>query len=213
MRIDFWFDPVCPFCWVTSRWINRIAPARDLTVTWRPISLLFKNEMEDGHPFYERARRTTDLLRVVEAVRAGDDEARIGALYTEFGRHIHNHQQFDFDVAAALATVGLDTRYAEALTDESLDDAIRAAMAEGLALTGPDVGTPLIALDTGTGRVGFFGPVITELPNLEDSLDLWDGFVKLVGKPVFFELKRTRTDSPTPPPESVLDAEPAPASV
>lgn len=208
MHIDFWFDPACPFCWATSRWINRVAPHRDLGVTWRPISLLFKNELEPGHPFYERTRRTADLLRVVEAVRAGGDEATIGALYTEFGRHIHNRQQPDFDVAAALESVGLDPAYADALTDESYDPAIKASMAEGLALTGPDVGTPLIALDTSAGRVGFFGPVITELPSVEDSVDLWDGFVKLTDKQVFFELKRTRTVAPTPPPESILDAEP-----
>ena len=112
-------------------------------------------------------------------------------------------------MAAALTAVGLDPAYAGALTDESHDETIKASMAEGLALTGPDVGTPLIALDTPDGRVGFFGPVITELPSVEESVDLWDGFVKLVGKPMFFELKRTRTVAPTPPPESVLDAEPS----
>lgn len=209
MHLDFWFDPACPFCWATSRWVNRVAPERELDVTWRPISLLFKNELDADHPYYERTRRTADLLRVVEAVRAADRSDRIGALYTEFGRHIHNRGELDFDVAAVLATVGLDATFADALTDASFDDAIRTSMAEGLALTGDDVGTPLLAIDTGGGRVGFFGPVIVELPDLATSLELWDGLVKMVSVPAFFELKRTRSVAPTPPAESVLDDEPA----
>lgn len=211
MHLDFWFDPICPFCWETSRWVNRVAPHRNLSVTWKPISLLFKNEMGADNPFYERAAHTRDLLRVVEAVRADGQGDRIGALYTELGRRIHNRGETDFDVADALAAADLDRSFAAALTEERWDDAIRASMEEGLALTGPDVGTPLIALDDGAGgRVGFFGPVIIELPELEASLELFDGFLRMVRTPGFFELKRTRTDRPTPPDEAVLNAEPAP---
>lgn len=170
MHVDFWFDPVCPFCWVTSRWLNQVTPHRDLDVTWRPISLLFKNEMDADHPFYVKARRTTDLLRVVEAVRAAGNADAIGRIYTEFGRHIHNREEFDFDVRPILAAVDVDADLADALNDPSWDDAIKDAMAAGLALTGDDVGTPLIAVDGPAGRVGLFGPVITELPDLEASL-------------------------------------------
>lgn len=206
-NIDFWFDPVCPFCWITSRWINRISPERDLHVTWRPISLLFKNELARDDPFFVKARRTTDLLRVVEAVAAAGHGAAVGRLYTEFGRHIHNRGEFDFDVADSLRSAGLDPAFAVAEGDETWDAHIRSSMAEGLALTGNDVGTPLIAFDTAAGRVGFFGPVITELPDLETSLTLWDGIVKMAAVPGFFELKRTRTVAPTPPSETVLDTE------
>ncbi|CAN5560005.1 Rv2466c family mycothiol-dependent reductase [soil metagenome] len=210
MHVDFWFDPVCPFCWVTSRWLNRVAPHRDLDVTWRPISLLFKNEIDEDHPFYAKARRTTDLLRFVEAVRAAGHEDAIGRIYTEFGRQIHNRQEFDFDIRPILTGAGLDADLATALDDSSWDAAIKDGMAAGLALTGDDVGTPLIAVDGSAGRVGLFGPVITDLPELEASLELWDGFVKMAGTAGFFELKRTRTESPTPPDESVLDAQIAP---
>lgn len=205
MNVDFWYDPGCPFCWVTSRWINRVAPHRDLQVNWRSISLLFKNDPPEDSPFHGAVSRTRDLLRVGEATRDAGHADRIGDLYTEFGRRIHNRGERDFDVAAILDELGLDESLAKALDDPQWDDAIRASMAEGLALTGDDVGTPIIAVDGRQGRVGLFGPVITELPNLDDSLDLWDGFVKMVDTPGFYELKRTRTHGPTAPPEDALD--------
>lgn len=205
MNVDFWYDPGCPFCWVTSRWINRVAPHRDLQVNWRSISLLFKNDPPEDSPYYAAIARTRDLLRVGEATRDAGREDRIGELYTEFGRRIHNRGERDFDVAAILDELGLDESLAKALDDPQWDDAIRASMADALALTGDDVGTPIIAVDGRQGRVGLFGPVITELPNLDDSLDLWDGFVKMVDTPGFFELKRTRTQRPTAPPEDALD--------
>lgn len=208
MQVEFWFDPVCPFCWMTSRWLVSVAPERDLDITWRSISLLFKNQMGEDHPFYARASRTRDLLRVVEAVRAAGHGDRIGALYTEFGRHIHMRQNPGFDEAAVLASLGLDAGLASAAQDESWDDAIRSSMDDGLALTGNDVGTPLIAVTGKRGRVGLFGPVITEYPDHDDALDLWDGFVKMVDTNGFFELKRTRTSMPNFPDESVLGPQP-----
>lgn len=207
MRVEFWFDPVCPFCWATSRWLHRVRPQRDLEIEWRSISLLFKNEMEEGHPFFEKAGRTRDLLRVVEAVRAGGRADRIGHLYTEFGRHIHHRGELDFDVAEVLERVGLDRSFASALTEPSWDDAIRSEMADGLGLTGPDVGTPLIAVDTAHGRRGLFGPVITEVPDDDDAVVLWDGFLALASTRGFYELKRTRTSAPELVDESVLDGQ------
>ena len=208
MNVDFWFDPICPFCWATSRWINRVAPHRDLEINWLPISLLFKNDIQDSSdPFFVKASRSRDLLRVVEAVRAAGHGDRIGDLYTEFGRQIHHRGNLDFDLAAVLEHLGLDVGFVSALDEASWDDAIRTAMADGLALTGPDVGTPLIAFDRPLGRVGFFGPVITEVPGDDEAVELWDGFLKMVDTPSFFELKRTRTHAPTLVDESVLDAQ------
>ena len=201
MDVTFWFDPACPFCWMTSRWIRSIAPARDLQVDWQPISLLFKNDMGPDHPFFAGASRTRDLLRVVEAVRADGHADRIGDLYTAFGRFIHHEGRPDFDVAEVLASLGLDPGLASALDDESWDGAIRDAMAVGLGLTGTDVGTPLIAIDApGGGRVGFFGPVLTEFPAGEAGLRLWDGYVAMITTPGFYELKRTRDRPPEQPP-------------
>lgn len=196
MNVEFWFDPICPFCWMTSRWLDSISDERDLDITWRPISLLFKNDLTEGQPFFESARRTRDLLRVVESVRTAGLDERIGDLYTEFGRRIHHEGVTDFDVADILMGLGLDPSHAEALDDESFDDAIRDGMADGLALVGDDVGTPIIAVDGAAGRVGLFGPVITKMPSIEAGVKLWDGFMLMVDTEGFFELKRTRTDAP-----------------
>ena len=203
MNVELWFDPACPFCWVTSRWLNSVAPHRDLDVTWRPISLFFKNDPPEDSPFHASTKRTRDLLRVVEAVRHAGHGDRIGELYTELGTRIHNRGELDFDVAEVLEGLGLDAGLADALDDPTWDDAIRASMADGLGLTGEDVGTPLIAVDGRRGRVGLFGPVITEVPDLDDGLRLWDGFVAMADTGGFYELKRTRTEAPTIPPEAV----------
>ena len=199
MKVDFWFDPACPFCWMTSRWLVDIADERELDIEWLPISLLFKNGTPTDSPFYDRVRFTTDLLRVVESVRAAGEGASIGTLYTEFGRRIHMQGTPIFDakeVEAILTEVGVDPKHVDALTDESFDAVIKAGMAEGLALVGDDVGTPIIAVTGRSGRVGLFGPVITEMPSGDDRLRLWDGFVAMADTPGFFELKRTRTGAP-----------------
>lgn len=205
MNISFWFDPACPFCWITSRWIVSIAPERDLTMEWKPISLLVKNNTPPESPYYASAAKTRDMLRVVESLRAAGAADRIGPLYTELGRKIHQERTFDFDIAQLLALVGADPAHAAALDDASFDAAIQASMDQGLGLTGTDVGTPLIAFENRAGRrVGFFGPVITSWPDHEDALALWDGLVLLAGVDGFYELKRTRTSGPATPPDEVV---------
>lgn len=198
-KVEFWFDPACPFCWMTSRWLVDIAEDRNLEIDWQPISLMFKNNTTPDSSYYPQVSFTRNLLRVVESVRAGDRADKIGSLYTEFGRRIHHQATPIFDrgeVVAILTTLGLDAAHADALDDESFDPAIKLAMAEGLSLVGDDVGTPIIAVTGRHGRVGLFGPVITVLPNEHDRLRLWDGFLAMVDTPGFFELKRTRTETP-----------------
>lgn len=143
-------------------------------------------------------------------MRAAGHADRIGDLYSELGRHIHHRGTDEFEVDELLARLGLDPALADAVDDPGWDAAIRAHMDEVFELAGTDVGTPLIALDGRHGRVALFGPVITHLPDHEDALDLWDGFVKMVHAPGFFELKRTRSDAPVIPDESVLPDEPPP---
>ena len=201
MDVDIWIDPICPFCWVTSRWLVQVAPERDLDITWRSISLFVKNGMADepDHPYHGPSSRTHQLLRVVEAMRDAGGADRIGDLYAEFGRHIHHRGELEFDVAELLGRLGLDPALAEALTDEQWDARIAEHMDEVVELAGDDIGTPLIAVDGRSGRVALFGPVIIDVPDLADSLDLWDGFLKMVDVPGFFELKRTRTHAPNIP--------------
>ena len=210
MDVDIWIDPVCPFCWVTSRWLVQVAPERDLDITWRSISLFVKNGMaeEPEHPLHAPTSRTHQLLRVMEAMRDAGGADRIGDLYTEFGRHIHHRGELEFEVADLLARLGLDPELAEALTDERWDARIAEHMDEVFELAGDDIGTPLIAVDGQSGRVALFGPVIVDVPDPADSLDLWDGFMKMVDVPGFFELKRTRTHAPNIPHESILGEAP-----
>lgn len=200
MHVTFWFDPACPYCWMTSRWLVAVAPHRELQVDWQPLSLLVKNETPTDSPSFAKHRRGRDLLRVVQSVRIGGGADRVGELYTAFGRRIHNEETLEFDVAAVLDEVGLDPAHAAALTDESHDDGITSSMEEAFALTGTDVGTPLIAVGTGDARRGLFGPVITRFPEPEAALRLWDGFVAMAGTDGFYELKRTRDERPALPP-------------
>ncbi len=181
---------------MTARWVvDEVAPARDLQVTWQPISLLFKNEPEEGTPTHEAVWFTHRLLRVLESVRAAGGDVQ--QLYLEYGRRIHHEQDRGFDVVDALRAVGLDESHAAAFDDDSWDAEIRTRMDIGLALCGNDVGTPIIAMDDKDGnRAGYFGPVITRVPDHETSLELWDALRTMVSVPGFWELKRTRTERP-----------------
>jgi len=201
MHVEFWVDPLCPFCWVTSRWIREVAPHRDLEIDWRSISLLVKNQPELGSEYHEKATITHGLLRVMESVRAAGEAAKLDALYTEFGRYIHSRKEFDFDVAAVLTEVELDASHGAAVDDTSWDSVIQTSMDEGLGLTGDDVGTPIIAIEAPHGKVGIFGPVITKVLDIEPSLKLWDAYVAMVSTEGFFEIKRTRSEAPVMPPE------------
>jgi len=197
MHVQFWFDPACPFCWMTSRWLVRVQPHRDLDIEWLPISLLEKNDTREGDRFFAEVTASHGMLRVVEAVRAAGHADRIGDLYTELGRALHVDET-PVDLRAVLCGLGLDKRLAQAADDERFDAAIREAMDDGLSLVGDAVGTPIIAVERsdGSGRVGLFGPVITQLPEVPAALRLWDGFLAMVETDGFYELKRTRREAP-----------------
>jgi 2-hydroxychromene-2-carboxylate isomerase len=211
MDIDFWFDPACPFCWRTSRWLLAVAPHRDATIHWRSISLLEKNGGADKVPeqFRERVVATHRMLRVVERLRARGENELIERFYTEVGTQIHHDQvdAQDVDVAGILGTLGADPSLAAALDDEALDGAIRASMSEALSRTGEDVGTPLVGIG---GRV-HFGPVVAPVPTGEEALALFDAWHTLVGLSSFWELKRGREGvdmTPPPRPDTVVPERP-----
>ena len=183
---------------MTARWVvDEVAPKRDLSIIWQPISLLFKNEPPVDSPYYESTATTHKMLRVMEAVRAKGQESEVFDLYWEFGTRIHHDGDRDFDLKEALANVGRDEAHSAAAEDDSWDAVIRERMDEGLALVGTDVGTPIIAWDRKDGeRVGLFGPVITRVPKGEDSLKLWDAMITMGDIEGFWELKKTRTERP-----------------
>ena len=166
---------------------------------WQPISLLNKNEPAEDSDYFAPVAYTHGLLRVMESIRKAEGDAKVKDAYWEFATRIHHDgdRQDSFDLPAALAAAGFDASHADALEDESFDAEITARMQVGLELAGDDVGTPIIALDDDNGdRVALFGPVITRVPTTEQSLKLWDAFMAAAQTPGFWELKRTRTESP-----------------
>jgi hypothetical protein len=183
---------------VTARWVvDEVKPARDLNITWQPISLLLKNQPEKGSPYYEAAAFTHNLMRVMESVREAEGNDAVFSLYWEYGRRIHHDKNREFTAAEALEAVGLDVSHAAAFDDEEWDKEIRTRMDAGLNLCGDDVGTPIIAFDDRSGvKQGYFGPVITRVPSTEDSVALWDSLQTMMNIDGFWELKRTRTERP-----------------
>lgn len=182
---------------MTARWVVNISEARDIEVTWKPISLLVKNKPAPDSDYFAPVQKTHNMLRVMESVRVAEGDGPIQALYFELGARIHHDKEIDFDMADVLTTVGLDASHVAALDDESFDAAIQTSMDDGLGLTGDDVGTPIIAKLNSVGkRVAYFGPVITRAPDGDDALKLWDGLTMLMDVEGFWELKRTRTEGP-----------------
>jgi 2-hydroxychromene-2-carboxylate isomerase len=211
--LHFYFDPVCPFAWMTSEWVRSVAARRDYEVDWRFISLRVVNASVDysAHfpPEYEAGHTAgLRLLRVAARARSEHGRAAVGPLYEALGRSIFEVEQDEWRagehrdtrefVEPVLAEAGLPTDLAGALDDEALDEQIRAETAEALALTGKDVGTPILHFRPPHG-VAFFGPVISRLPSDEDAVTLWDHVVGLASFPGFAELKRSLRERPQLP--------------
>lgn len=212
--IRFYFDPVCPFCWLTSKWVRMVQAERDLSVEWRFISLRLINEHidYDAHfpPEYEAGHTAgLRLLRVAARVRQEHGAEAVDALQAALGAHIFDTPPDDTSEEEAnrerrgtreflepiLHEVGLPTDLADALEDTSWDDVIRADGEEALALTGKDVGTPIIHFEPPDG-VAFFGPVISRLPEPGRAGELWDHVIGLARFPGFAELKRSLRERP-----------------
>ncbi|MFE0454700.1 DsbA family protein [Streptomyces sp. NPDC058914] len=194
--VDFWFDPTCPWAWLTSRWVLEVARRRPLEIRWHLMSLTVLNEGRADLP--ERWHR--DLALRLEPVRvcAAAEEAYgsrvLGRLYTELGTRFHlgKAPKERSTYEAALAASGLDTALADAAGSDAFDAAVRASHDDGIGRVGTDVGTPVLAV----GDVAFFGPVVTPTPRGEAAVRLWDGVLAVAGTDGFFELKRTRTRDP-----------------
>ncbi len=206
--IEFFWDPICPFAWLTSRWVADVARQRDYAVDWRLICLSILNEDSDYENFPEgyqdlhhKGRR---MLRVAQAVRNEHGASAAGGLYTAYGSTIWNPDAdirstmgevaSDEHLRAALDRAGLPGELAGRAEDESLDDALRSSTEEALSRTGRDVGTPIISFHHSGGTTSFFGPVVSQIPPPEESVRLWDAVVTLAEWPSFAELKRSKRD-------------------
>ncbi|MHB1064238.1 MAG: mycothiol-dependent nitroreductase Rv2466c family protein [Georgenia sp.] len=193
---DVWFDPMCPWAWMTSRWIGEVQQVRDLTVRWHVMSLAVLNEHRDlDEDYADLMRRAWGPVRVVNAAREHHGEEVLKPLYDALGTRIHPGGR-DKDLPAvideALAEVGLPAELARHAGTDELDDSLRASHQRATDLVGDDVGTPVVAVD----GIGFFGPVVTPAPKGEAAGRLWDGAVLVAGTPGFYEIKRTRTSGP-----------------
>ena len=194
-RADFWFDPACPFAWVTSRWIQEVEKVRDIETQWHVMSLSVLNEgRELDHDYQRRMDENWGPVRVIIAAAELHGREHIKPLYDAMGTLIHQEGVTDRTdvVRRALEQVGLPATLASAADSDDFDPQLRASHKEGIDKVGQEVGTPIVAFN-GTA---FFGPVITRVPSGEDAGRMWDASVTLAANPHFFEIKRTRTERP-----------------
>lgn len=194
--VDFWFDPVCPYTWITSRWLVAVSGVRPVTIRWRVMSLSVLNEHRDDSPEGEWEEYMWAPVRVCAAVEQRFGQRALGDLLTALGTRFHLQGDWG-DLAGALADAGLPRELAEAAGSTAYDGMVRASHARAVALVGDDVGSPVVSVRGADGEgVGFFGPVLSPAPTGEAAGRLWDGFLLLTGVPGFYEIKRTRDGEP-----------------
>ncbi|MEU0522685.1 DsbA family protein [Streptomyces niveus] len=200
--VDFWFDPICPWAWMTSRWMLEVEKVRNVEVNWHVMSLAVLNEDKlDELPerYREGMKAAWAPVRVVIAAQQLHGDEVVGKLYTALGTRIHNGGEGNErgTLVRALADVGLPVDLIDYADKDTYDSELRASHKEGIDKVGQEVGTPVIAVPGSDGeQIAFFGPVVTPAPKGEEAAQLWDGTLMVASIPGFYEIKRTRTQGP-----------------
>jgi len=199
--VEFWFDPLCPWAWIASRWVKEVEKLRDIEVTWSVMSLAVLNDGKELPPEYQELMKTAwGPVRVCIAAQEEFGAEVLDRLYTALGTRIHREGRTDFAeiISESLAEARLPESLAAAAESDQWDAILRASHARAIALVGADVGTPVIAVPGPDAEpVAFFGPVVTPMPLGEQAATLWDGALMVASVPGFYELKRTRDVEPS----------------
>ena len=194
-----WFDPRCPWAWITSRWLLEVQRVRPVQMRYGVMSLSVLNEHRTGDESRARNAAGWGPVRVAAAAEQQHGNHMLGPLYTALGSRIHVAGQAPGRplYEAALVEAGLPIDLAAAADDDTYDAAVRASHSEAMRPVGNDVGTPIIHVHRGaTGLIAFAGPVVSPMPRGEEAGQLWDGLLLVAGTPGFYEVKRTRTAGP-----------------
>lgn len=200
MEIDFYFDPSCPWCWITSRWLIEVSESREIEINWLPFCLAIKNgevEGEDVTGHLDTHSIALQLLRLFEVIIEKENIDR-GTLYTEFSKSYFIDKTLGDDVfmEAVLERLGFDKKYLAEINNTKYDEALQQHINNAIEIVGDDVGVPLIIFRNENGeKQGFFGPVLQQLPEKQKGLEIFDAVSNLATNSIFFELKRTRNGS------------------
>lgn len=200
--VDFWFDPSCPYTWITSRWVvEEVAEARPLEVRWHVMSLAVLNEHRSDNPEGD-PERLWPPVRVAAAVQSHHGSQALGRFYTALwsqGRSpafVSGAQEQRPVLRESLGAAELPEELAEAVESTSYDAEVRASHEEGVSLVGPHIGTPILAVSDGQDRTAFFGPVTSRVPRGQEALRLWDGTLQVAGVRGFHVLKGPPYEAP-----------------